>query len=260
MRIGIVSNDDNQVLNLLTALAGNDILWVAGPGLAEEYGYPVYQDYTEAMAANPVDLIIADNGNVQVLGAMVVEATAALYLLSPGRGSDIPLLPVAGVSDSVGQLAAGINKIVQEIGALTNYTRKLAEAGSQLDTASRGILEDLGRTARILDSLARIAKRSKIIGLNSAIEAARVGEMGRGFAVVAEEIKSLADDSSQSVRDIERILENIQRRSDELSARTEVIKDVSELQQETTEKVSALLQALKELGQHLYRLADNQPA
>jgi len=166
----------------------------------------------------------------------------------------------SGLSAASEQLTAGIEKVVTQLSVMSNYSRQFSEVGAQLDVASKGIIEDLGRTTRILDSITRIAKRSKIIGLNSAIEASRVGEQGRGFAVVAEEIKNLADDSSQSVRDIQKILTGIQRRSDEFAKRTSTVQDVSSLQQETTGQIISLVQALKELGDHLLQLADSQSA
>ena len=124
-----------------------------------------------------------------------------------------------------------------------------------MDSLAGSIAGDLERVGRILDAITRIAKRSKIIGLNSAIEAARVGEQGRGFAVVAEEIKNLADDSSRSVQDIEKILEGIHRSSADFAQRTGLVREVANLQQETTQEIAALLQALKELGGHLQLLA-----
>lgn len=53
------------------------------------------------------------------------------------------------------------------------------------------------------DTIASIAEQTNLLALNAAIEAARVGEEGRGFAVVAEEIRKLAEQSSQAVTGIQ---------------------------------------------------------
>jgi methyl-accepting chemotaxis protein len=53
------------------------------------------------------------------------------------------------------------------------------------------------------DTIASISEKTNLLALNAAIEAARAGEQGRGFAVVAEEVRKLAEQSSEAVTGIQ---------------------------------------------------------
>lgn len=60
------------------------------------------------------------------------------------------------------------------------------------------------------DTIASIAGQTNLLALNAAIEAARAGEQGRGFAVVAEEVRKLAEQSSQAVTGIQDTIIKVQ--------------------------------------------------
>ncbi|HIJ94949.1 MAG TPA: methyl-accepting chemotaxis protein [Desulfuromonadales bacterium] len=86
--------------------------------------------------------------------------------------------------------------------------------GHQFD-AFNGKLQKVGKIA---DCIANIARQTNLLALNASIEAARAGEYGRGFAVVAEEVRKLADSSSQSAADITDMIETLQHESQTVHA------------------------------------------
>ena len=108
------------------------------------------------------------------------------------------------VKNSTGH-AKKTNQIVNELGLhIEESNKKMTEmvsAMNEIEASSMNIKE-------IINTIDSIAKQTNLLALNAAIEAARAGEAGKGFAVVAEEVKKLAEESSQAVKDTAELIES----------------------------------------------------
>ena len=73
----------------------------------------------------------------------------------------------------------------------------------------------------IVDQVSEISEETNLLALNASIEAARAGESGKGFAVVAEEVKVLAESSSEQAKEIQCIVDGIKNEINSISSRVE---------------------------------------
>jgi ligand-binding sensor protein len=88
---------------------------------------------------------------------------------------------------------------------------------------------------KVLDAIKSIADQTKMLGLNAAIEAARVGDLGRGFGVVATEIRNLSQNSKETAIEIMKLTSDIQS-----SVKTTL--EISDSTLASTEQQSAAIQ------------------
>lgn len=100
---------------------------------------------------------------------------------------------------------SGKNTMIETISCMNNIKNRGMETEALITTLN----DYLKQIGTINKTITTIASQTNLLALNAAIEAARAGEAGRGFSVVAEEVRKLAEQSSQGAHDVNILVQKI---------------------------------------------------
>lgn len=153
---------------------------------------------------------------------------------------------------AMGEIAQGIVRVADNTSNIANSSGTINEVTHEGNTAVQSaimqmdVIEqrmdqfatvigelkvDSNQIGSIMQIITGIAEQTNLLALNAAIEAARAGEAGKGFAVVADEIRKLADQTSNSASKVHKLIFEIQSKTETAVEAMDVSK--SEVQQGT---------------------------
>ncbi|MEV9593209.1 methyl-accepting chemotaxis protein [Aliarcobacter butzleri] len=92
--------------------------------------------------------------------------------------------------------------------AVIGYSKEGLNLAQKTTTAMDEINEKVSAINESITIIDQIAFQTNILSLNAAVEAATAGEAGRGFAVVAQEVRNLANRSTQAAYEIKKLVES----------------------------------------------------
>ncbi len=132
---------------------------------------------------------------------------------------------------AVEQLAASMREVAETAGASSESARRVLQATEHGRVAVQETVQDMQRIrsavqrmskqvkalgdrsleiSQIVSTIREIANQTNLLALNAAIEAAGAGEAGARFAVVADQVRKLAESSTQATREIADLVKVIQ--------------------------------------------------
>ena len=166
---------------------------------------------------------------------------------------------VNSLSKQLTDVSKTANNVVSEGYKRINQMDEQMETINEVSIKSFVTVQELSKNMdevnNFLSGISHIAEQTNLLALNASIEAARAGESGRGFAVVADEVRKLAEQSEDTVKEINTIMDIIKDKTykvlDEVKKENEVIKEGKVIIKEVNGSFSRIQDSFKNIDKYL---------
>lgn len=175
---------------------------------------------------------------------------------------------VSEVSEAIENMARVMNEEVTDAAEAVQLSTNAGEVLNETNQRMQELKVAIGEISQcseqigtIIGVIEEIASQTNLLSLNASIEAARAGEAGRGFAVVAEQVKLLAEQSTEAAGETRKLIENTVHAVEKgIRISDTVAADMSEVMQgakEATDKMSAMSVTIRTQSDVVQTINDN---
>lgn len=228
LNIGIIGAGEGGTSILKTFLAMDEIQIIGicdknqrAPGikLAKENNIDVFNDFQKLLNVRKEKIILEVTGNKNLSDLVkenadentkVIDFETSLVIFKIVNSREKMLNKIENEAENLSSLAVDIGNTIKNVSEINKENiNDLNQTTKKLTDASKDNKENLEKTNKIVNFIKDVSEQTKMLGLNAAIEAARADKNSNGFNVVATEIRKLADETNDSVKEITNFIDKL---------------------------------------------------